>query len=345
MKRVLLAAVLLCSLATFAQRTNTYYPYQFPGSDVATKVMAAQAACSSATPCVIVFDPILAAYPSGSMPARCSNCVWMDYRTAGQVQVNGTNIAAPQLPTGWSISGSQMLAAARSNSAPSYSFAGATNLGLLKDPYHGSLVVINGSAAYSFGGGLFSVGTAAVIGWSGDPSSGNAADTGFSRPAAGTVAIGNGAQYDTTGNLQLNSVTKYLGVSTVGAGVAPIWGQFSLQAVSSSLTAQSVLAAANVSAGLYRFSCYVVLTQAATTSSTLPACYVQYTDRDSNTAMSVAVTSTSTTNTLGTAVGEGEVVINAKSAVSITLTTTGYVSSGTTAMQYSVRAKLDYLGQ
>lgn len=69
----------------FGQGTdNTLYVKQFPGVTVGQKATAAQAACSSnlQIPCIIVFDPSLAAYAAGTMPGKCSNCIWQDWRSA-----------------------------------------------------------------------------------------------------------------------------------------------------------------------------------------------------------------------------------------------------------------------
>lgn len=47
-------------------------------------------------------------------------------------------------------------------------------------------------------------------------------DTGISRVSAGVISLGNGSQADTTGNLQLNTITKYAGAVTAGNGVSSI---------------------------------------------------------------------------------------------------------------------------
>ena len=78
-------AFLIIGAAALGQTSNTLYARNFPGSTVGQKVAAAQADCgtNASIPCVIVIDSSLAAYPSGTMPAKCSGCVWEDYRTAG----------------------------------------------------------------------------------------------------------------------------------------------------------------------------------------------------------------------------------------------------------------------
>lgn len=72
------------------ERSNTYYVSQFQGADVGAKTTNAQAACSpnASLPCIIVFDAILAAWPQGTMPARCAQCTWMDYRLVNGPQIS-----------------------------------------------------------------------------------------------------------------------------------------------------------------------------------------------------------------------------------------------------------------
>lgn len=111
--------------------------------------------------------------------------------------------------------------------------------------------------------------------------------------------------------------------------------------------------AANTSAAIYnsvtvnqfyRMSCYVVETQAATTSSTLPACNVIYTDNDSGISETIALTATDTTNLVG-AVGRQPVTAIAgffvKALSSIQYSTSGYTSVGGTPMQYAIHVRLE----
>lgn len=87
-----------CAVPVLAQTSNTLYARNFPGSTVGQKVAAAQKACSpdASVPCVIVIGPTLAAFPAGTMPTKCAQCVWEDYRTG-----------SPYLPTtGGKLTGS-----------------------------------------------------------------------------------------------------------------------------------------------------------------------------------------------------------------------------------------------
>lgn len=100
-------------------------------------------------------------------------------------------------------------------------------------------------------------------------------------------------------------------------------------------------------AGTYRFSCYTVVTRAATTSSTLPACNLIFTDADTSVAQTIAMTTSPTGNTLGLVSGVPNTEVQmfqAKAGTVIQFSTSGYASVGATSMQYSVRIKVEYLG-
>lgn len=87
-------------------------------------------------------------------------------------------------------------------------------------------------------------------------------------------------------------------------------------------------------AGMYRVCVYIDETQAATTSSTMPAVTIGWTD-DSATGQTLAVTSTSTANAVGT-YARAETNVYAAAGTNITYATGSYASSGGTAMQYSL---------
>ncbi len=116
MKKLYLFLV-LASGAALAQTDNTFSVMQFPGNDIGTKTTAAQAACNPNTliPCVIVFDPSLSVFASGTMPRKCPQCVWQDNRTSsGATNVPGV-VNAALLP-GTDI-GAKINAFATANSA------------------------------------------------------------------------------------------------------------------------------------------------------------------------------------------------------------------------------------
>jgi hypothetical protein len=109
--RLLLVAALLVACLCAAQRSNVVYVDSFPGESVAVKLTAAQLStqCANASvPCVLVMDSKLAVYAEGSLPLRCANCLWLDYRSALGLAVNGSLISGGILP--WSISSGNLLA-------------------------------------------------------------------------------------------------------------------------------------------------------------------------------------------------------------------------------------------
>lgn len=95
--------------------------------------------------------------------------------------------------------------------------------------------------------------------------------------------------------------------------------------------------------GFYRASCYLVLTQAATVSSTLPVCSVTYNDADTNAAETQNLTLTSGANTVGTTstLGASIFYFFAKTGVAISYQTTGYATNGATSMQYALHLRLE----
>jgi hypothetical protein len=127
-------------------------------------------------------------------------------------------------------------------------------------------------------------------------------------------------------------------------------------AQSANLGSATAYAVPSNGAGTYRISCYVVVTQAATTSSTLPNCTLGWTDADSSTVLSAFSAQVSasgvTGNTIGTNSSSGAnhtqngtgIVIQAKASTNITYATNAYASSGATAMQYALHLKVEYLG-
>ena len=98
--------------------------------------------------------------------------------------------------------------------------------------------------------------------------------------------------------------------------------------------------------GLYKATCYVITTVAASSSSTLPACNVIYADADTGNTHTFALTSTSTANavdTFGAPAGSGS-TFNPKAGVAISFSTTSYASTGGTAMAYAIHLRLEYVG-
>jgi hypothetical protein len=97
--------------------------------------------------------------------------------------------------------------------------------------------------------------------------------------------------------------------------------------------------------GVYRASCYTVVTTAASTTSTLPYCQLLYTDPGSNVAETIDLTNASAgsptpNGTVGGILGNSEPApvfyFDAKGGVAIQYATTGYASTGGTSMVYSI---------
>ena len=95
--------------------------------------------------------------------------------------------------------------------------------------------------------------------------------------------------------------------------------------------------------GLFRVSAFVVVSQAATTSSVMPGCSVSYTEATTNTAVQDIVTTTANTNLVGLHTG-GSIVIQAREGTNIGFSTSNYASVGATPMQYTVNVKVEALG-
>jgi hypothetical protein len=139
---------------------------------------------------------------------------------------------------------------------------------------------------------------------------------------------------DTSDNLTYN-----------GHVIATTSGPVGLQTFAVDLTAQAANFATQTfttpsANGYYLVSAYEVITQAATTSSTTPTVKVNYTDADSGVATSVVLTGGNTSNAVGYSTSSMTIGVYAKSGVAITLSSAGYASSGATAMQYAVHARL-----
>jgi hypothetical protein len=163
---------------------------------------------------------------------------------------------------------------------------------------------------------------------------------------ANQIAVTNGAGSITIGlpsTLAIpGTITSYKGVSTIGNGAAVEYAGADATAQAANIGTTTLYAVPAGEAGLYRASCYVVLTQAATTSSTMPSCSIGWTDANANVAEINSVTSTGTNNTAGQ-YGTGSVIVNAAAGTNITYSTNGYATSGATAMQYAIHIKLEAL--
>lgn len=142
------------------------------------------------------------------------------------------------------------------------------------------------------------------------------------------------------------TVTKYNNINTVGQGVAPFYAIVNNLTATANIGLTTLYAVPGGGPGLYRLSYYVIVNRAATTSSTLPNLYFEWTDTDNSTLQTASfVSGTPTANTL-TTVFSGVQVVSAKASTNIrfqTGDTTAYASVGGTTMQYSVRLRVEAL--
>ena len=147
------------------------------------------------------------------------------------------------------------------------------------------------------------------------------------------------------GEIQMGSLmTKYNSISTVDGGIPAIYASASATAQGADIGATTLYAVPASGAGIYRVSFYEIVTRAATTSSTLPAVVITWTDRDNSTAQSVTFTpSAAAGNTLTTFVS-GDLYVSAKASTNIQYSTSGFASSGGTSMQFAIRLKAEALG-
>lgn len=138
-------------------------------------------------------------------------------------------------------------------------------------------------------------------------------------------------------------VTVYNGVATAGLGQPAEFAQTVSTAQVANLNAGAALTLLTAPAtGLYRVVIYSIITQAATTSSTLPSNTIGWTDPTSSVAQTFAASATSTANNTTTHV-QNEITVYAKTGTAITLTQAGYTSVGATAMQFTIAATVEAL--
>jgi hypothetical protein len=143
------------------------------------------------------------------------------------------------------------------------------------------------------------------------------------------------------GTITLYSPTDVVSLTIIGKPVVKVSAADSKTAQAANVNSPTFYAVPT--SGLYRVSAYVVLTQAATTSSTLPGVSVSYTEAITGAVVQDIVFGTGgTTNTVGLHQG-GSAVIQAQQGSHIGYITTGYASSGATPMQYAVGIKVEPL--
>jgi len=160
-----------------------------------------------------------------------------------------------------------------------------------------------------------------------------------------TINLGNASGAFTAAPVSIVLTDAVGNTLNVGPGVV---AKYDATAQAANIGATTLYAVPANGGGMYRIIANVVLTQAATTSSTLPNCACVYTDNDSGVSENIAFIPTSTANVVGTVVlgtnVSGMLVVNAKANTNIQIGTNSYASSGATPMQYAVHIKLEYLG-
>jgi hypothetical protein len=142
------------------------------------------------------------------------------------------------------------------------------------------------------------------------------------------------------------SVYSYNSVDTVGNGMSCIRAQVNLTAQSAAV-GTTTLYTPGIS-NMYCVNIYLKVTRAATTSSTLGAVTIGFTDPTDSVAQSVTVQLGRTDGNSGstyignntTTVLQGKCIIHAKNGVAITYAI-GYTSSGATTMQYKATIRLE----
>lgn len=146
------------------------------------------------------------------------------------------------------------------------------------------------------------------------------------------------------------SVFDLRGASGTFTGALGVIAKADLTAQQANIAATTLYTVPANAGGMYRMSGYVALTQAATTSSTLPNINALWTDNDTSVAGQGGFTSVLTNNTVGINSAEGSVLagvitFNAKAGTAIQYLTANYASVGATPMLYAIHIKLEYLGQ
>ena len=133
--------------------------------------------------------------------------------------------------------------------------------------------------------------------------------------------------------------TRYNGFATVSGGIPFQFALKDLANQTASITPTQWVT--GVPGGLYKASCYIVVT-AASNGSTLPACEVAFSDADSATAVVTGISGTTSGSTPGVHQA-GSAVISVRASSTIQYQTSGYVA-GASPLVYAVHLRLEYLG-
>jgi hypothetical protein len=139
----------------------------------------------------------------------------------------------------------------------------------------------------------------------------------------------------------LGLIGSYNSMALAANGLATINGSTDLTGQTANIGSTNLVASAPAN-GLYILVVTITVDTAASTSSTLPAVSISYTDQ-SNNVMAGPVTVENNGNTLTTTV-TALVPMSVKAGTAISFSTSGYASVGATHMAYSLRLRWIYLG-
>jgi hypothetical protein len=94
--------------------------------------------------------------------------------------------------------------------------------------------------------------------------------------------------------------------------------------------------------GRYRISAYIVVTQAATTSSVLPSISLQWNDADNGQAQTLVLTPTNAGNLL-TTMQFNDAFLSVGASAPLSFSTASYASTGGTPMQFAIHITVESL--
>lgn len=162
-----------------------------------------------------------------------------------------------------------------------------------------------------------------------------------------TICLGRLSNSIPFDGLNLPYVSGYFGTQTSGVGLITVDGTLidSLaQGVNISPT-PLINVPANAGSGqqnpgMWRITAYIIVTQAATVSSTLPSIVITWTDQNNNTSQTFTLTPTNAGNTL-TTFQQASMAVSPKGITNINFSTTGYATNGATSMQYAVHVRTE----
>jgi hypothetical protein len=150
-----------------------------------------------------------------------------------------------------------------------------------------------------------------------------------------------------TGCSTAGNVWSPAGNSCIAPGNAPV-AQLVLPGQSANISLTTLYTVPTGKSGWYLINYTAVITQAATTSSTLPKGLVQWIDKDTGVSVNGAIGTTSPTNIVGLNSSELSAPPNdmmlVKDGTAITVGTLSYASSGATPMVFTAHYSLYYLG-